>query len=117
MLEAIRSSATMWTSCGNTTTEEYLMRGTQRWGFDVQLDHLLACVRGDEQPHMSARDALASQRLAEQIRSAGPADVARVGWASSPTEYRVAVGARSGWKPDLRCASVPRDDPRRRTMY
>lgn len=43
----------------------------QRWGFDAQLDHFLACVRGDEQPHMSARDALASQRLAEQIRALG----------------------------------------------
>lgn len=40
----------------------------QRWGFDAQLDHFLACVRGDEQPHVTARDAHASQRLAEQIR-------------------------------------------------
>jgi predicted dehydrogenase len=43
----------------------------QCWGFDVQLEHFLACVCGDEQPHMSARDALASQRLAEQIRALG----------------------------------------------
>jgi len=41
----------------------------QRWGFAAQLDHFLACVRGDEQPHVPARDALASQRLAEQIRA------------------------------------------------
>lgn len=43
----------------------------QRWGFDAQLDHFLACVRGDERPHVTARDALASQRLAEAIRALG----------------------------------------------
>jgi len=41
----------------------------QRWGFAAQLDHFLACVRGDEQPHVTARDALASHRLAEAIRA------------------------------------------------
>ncbi|MGD9496304.1 MAG: Gfo/Idh/MocA family protein [Armatimonadota bacterium] len=41
----------------------------QRWGFAAQLDHFLACVRGDEKSHVPARDALASQRLAERVRS------------------------------------------------
>ncbi len=43
----------------------------QRWGFAAQLDHFFAGVRGDAQPHAPARDALASQRLAEQIRGLG----------------------------------------------
>lgn len=45
------------------------MPESRRWGFDAQLDHFLACVRGDEQPHVPARDALASQCLAAQIRT------------------------------------------------
>lgn len=40
----------------------------QRWGFAAQLEHFFACVRGDEKPHVSARDALESQRLAERVR-------------------------------------------------
>lgn len=43
----------------------------QRWGFAAQLEHFFACVRGEEQPHVSARDALESHRLAERIRGLG----------------------------------------------
>jgi virulence factor len=41
----------------------------QRWGFATQLEHFFACARGEEKPHVPARDALASQRLAERIRA------------------------------------------------
>jgi virulence factor len=41
----------------------------ERWGFAAQLEHFFACVRGEQQPHVSARDALVSQRLAERVRS------------------------------------------------
>ena len=40
----------------------------ERWGFSAQLSHFFACVRGDEEPHVTARDALESQRLAEAVR-------------------------------------------------
>ena len=40
----------------------------ERWGFGAQLRHFFACVRGDEQPHATALDALESQRLADMIR-------------------------------------------------
>lgn len=40
----------------------------ERWGFGAQLRHFFACVRGDEQPHATALDALESQRLADAIR-------------------------------------------------
>jgi len=40
----------------------------ERWGFGVQLDHFLACVRGDEEPDVSLAEILASHRLAEEIR-------------------------------------------------
>ena len=43
----------------------------KRWGFGAQLEHFFACVRGDEEPHVPARDALVSQRLAERIRGLG----------------------------------------------
>ncbi len=49
--------------------DRWQMPEPQRWGFAAQLDHFFACVRGDGQPHVPARDALASHRLAEQIRS------------------------------------------------
>ncbi len=38
------------------------------WGFGAQFDHFLACVRGDEDPHVPVRDALASQGLAHRVR-------------------------------------------------
>jgi len=40
----------------------------ERWGFGDQLRHFFACVRGDEKPHVPARDALLSQQLAERVR-------------------------------------------------
>ncbi len=40
----------------------------ERWGFKAQLEHFFACVRGEEEPHMSASDTLSSHRLAEQLR-------------------------------------------------
>ena len=43
----------------------------ERWGFGDQLRHFFACVRGDEQPHVPARDALQSHRLAERVRALG----------------------------------------------
>lgn len=43
----------------------------QRWGFAAQLEHFFACVRGDERPHVAARDALASHELAERVRGLG----------------------------------------------
>ena len=46
----------------------WLLPAGERWGFRPQLDHFLACVRGEEEPHTTARDALASQKLAEQVR-------------------------------------------------
>ncbi|MGC9319166.1 MAG: Gfo/Idh/MocA family protein [Armatimonadota bacterium] len=47
----------------------------ERWGFAAQLDHFLACVRGDDEPHASPRDALHSQQLAARVRGlGGPTD-------------------------------------------
>lgn len=43
----------------------------ERWGFGAQLRHFFACVRGDERPHVPARDALMSQQLAERVRGLG----------------------------------------------
>jgi len=40
----------------------------ERWGFGAQLDHFLACVRGDEKPHVDLTDIMASHRLAERVR-------------------------------------------------
>ncbi len=40
----------------------------ERWGFGAQLRHFFASVRGEEQPHVTALDALQSQRLADAIR-------------------------------------------------
>ncbi len=41
----------------------------ERWGFAAQIEHFLACARGDEEPHATARDALDSHRLAERVRA------------------------------------------------
>jgi virulence factor len=43
----------------------------QRWGFAAQLEHFFACARGDEEPHVTASDALESHRLAERVRALG----------------------------------------------
>ncbi|MEA3401928.1 MAG: Gfo/Idh/MocA family oxidoreductase, partial [Armatimonadota bacterium] len=51
--------------------DRWQMPEHQRWGFATQLDHFLACVRGDEEPHVSPRDALQSQRLAARVRGLG----------------------------------------------
>lgn len=48
--------------------DRWQMPEYQRWGFLAQLEHFLACVRGDERPHATAADALRSQRLAARIR-------------------------------------------------
>jgi len=64
--------------------DRWQMPEPQRWGFAAQLQHFLACVRGDEQPHVTAQDALESQRLAERVRALGQrrtaAETRQTGW-------------------------------------
>ena len=47
----------------------WYMDEAERWGFKAQLEHFFACVRGEQQPHVGPRDALANQALAERIRA------------------------------------------------
>lgn len=49
--------------------DRWQMSEHERWGFRAQLEHFIACVRNDEEPHATAADGLLSHHLATRIRA------------------------------------------------